>query len=105
MAAGIIVATEATSTVLGGVRNQIQPDARREDIQKWRQRLPPKPAGTAAGATAAALAAGERLRLPSSRHDYRQPDLLFLSVQVFSMLLGPCSGNVHQAGRAQMDMV
>uniref|UniRef100_A0A1E1XRA0 Autophagy-related protein 2 n=1 Tax=Amblyomma sculptum TaxID=1581419 RepID=A0A1E1XRA0_AMBSC len=60
MAAGIIVATEATSTVLGGVRNQIQPDARREDIQKWRQRLPPKQAGTAAGATAAALAAASR---------------------------------------------
>uniref|UniRef100_A0A1E1X490 Autophagy-related protein 2 n=1 Tax=Amblyomma aureolatum TaxID=187763 RepID=A0A1E1X490_9ACAR len=58
MAAGIIVATEATSTVLGGVRNQIQPDARREDIQKWRQR--PKPAGATAGATAAALAAASR---------------------------------------------
>ncbi|XP_065311944.1 autophagy-related protein 2 homolog B isoform X3 [Dermacentor albipictus] len=60
MAAGIIVATEATSTVLGGVRNQIQPDARREDIQKWRQRLPPKPTGATATASASALAAASR---------------------------------------------
>lgn len=60
MAAGIIVATEATSTVLGGVRNQIQPDARREDIQKWRQRLPPKSTGATATASASALAAASR---------------------------------------------
>lgn len=60
MAAGIIVATEATSTVLGGVRNQIQPDARHEDIQKWRQRLPPKSAGTAATTSASTLAAASR---------------------------------------------
>uniref|UniRef100_A0A4W3HDI8 Autophagy related 2B n=1 Tax=Callorhinchus milii TaxID=7868 RepID=A0A4W3HDI8_CALMI len=32
----LIVATEATSNVLGGMRNQIQPDARQEDTQKWR---------------------------------------------------------------------
>ncbi|KAL1435283.1 hypothetical protein MTO96_011200 [Rhipicephalus appendiculatus] len=60
MAAGIIVATEATSTVLGGVRNQIQPDARREDIQKWRQRLPPKSTGATSAASASALAAASR---------------------------------------------
>ncbi|KAH8027252.1 hypothetical protein HPB51_003759 [Rhipicephalus microplus] len=58
MAAGIIVATEATSTVLGGVRNQIQPDARREDIQKWRQRQPPKSTGATSTTSALALAAG-----------------------------------------------
>ncbi|XP_023222946.1 autophagy-related protein 2 homolog B-like isoform X2 [Centruroides sculpturatus] len=32
----IILATEATSTVLGGVRNQLVPDARREAVEKWR---------------------------------------------------------------------
>ncbi|XP_028410274.1 autophagy-related protein 2 homolog B-like [Dendronephthya gigantea] len=32
----IILATEATSNVLGGVRNQILPDARREAAEKWR---------------------------------------------------------------------
>ncbi|XP_062379584.1 autophagy-related protein 2 homolog B isoform X2 [Sardina pilchardus] len=32
----LIVATEATSNVLGGMRNQIQPDARQEETQKWR---------------------------------------------------------------------
>ncbi|XP_062901925.1 autophagy-related protein 2 homolog B-like isoform X1 [Mobula hypostoma] len=32
----LIVATEATSNVLGGMRNQIQPDARQEESQKWR---------------------------------------------------------------------
>lgn len=31
-----ILATEATSNVLGGVRNQILPDARREAAEKWR---------------------------------------------------------------------
>ncbi len=31
-----IVATEATSNVLGGMRNQIHPDARQEESQKWR---------------------------------------------------------------------
>ena len=31
-----ILATEATSSVLGGVRNQILPDARREAAEKWR---------------------------------------------------------------------
>lgn len=60
MAAGIIVATEATSTVLGGVRNQIQPDARREDIQKWRQRQPPKSTGATSTTSASALAAASR---------------------------------------------
>jgi len=32
----LILATEATSNVLGGVRNQILPDARREAAEKWR---------------------------------------------------------------------
>ncbi|KAJ8390814.1 hypothetical protein AAFF_G00099460 [Aldrovandia affinis] len=32
----LIVATEATSNVLGGMRNQIHPDARQEEAQKWR---------------------------------------------------------------------
>ncbi|XP_067894573.1 autophagy-related protein 2 homolog B-like isoform X3 [Heterodontus francisci] len=32
----LIMATEATSNVLGGMRNQIQPDARQEETQKWR---------------------------------------------------------------------
>ncbi|XP_032812105.2 autophagy-related protein 2 homolog B [Petromyzon marinus] len=32
----LIVASEATANVLGGMRNQIQPDARREHSQKWR---------------------------------------------------------------------
>lgn len=32
----LILATEATSNVLGGVRNQILPDARREAEDKWR---------------------------------------------------------------------
>jgi autophagy-related protein 2 len=31
-----ILATEATSNVIGGVRNQILPDARREATEKWR---------------------------------------------------------------------
>ncbi|KAK2541204.1 Atg2b [Columba guinea] len=31
-----IVATEATSNVLGGMRNQIRPDVRQEESQKWR---------------------------------------------------------------------
>ncbi|XP_066590734.1 autophagy-related protein 2 homolog B isoform X2 [Prorops nasuta] len=33
----IILATEATSNVLGGMRSQLVPDARREATQKWRQ--------------------------------------------------------------------
>ena len=33
----VILATQATSSVLGGVRNQILPDARREAAEKWRQ--------------------------------------------------------------------
>ncbi|XP_071501504.1 autophagy-related protein 2 homolog B-like [Diadema antillarum] len=32
----LILATEATSSVLGGVRNQMLPDARKEDAEKWR---------------------------------------------------------------------
>ncbi|XP_038074084.1 autophagy-related protein 2 homolog A-like [Patiria miniata] len=32
----LILASEATSSVLGGMRNQMQPDARREDSEKWR---------------------------------------------------------------------
>ncbi|XP_015509682.1 autophagy-related protein 2 homolog B [Neodiprion lecontei] len=33
----IILASEATSNVLGGMRSQLVPDARREAAQKWRQ--------------------------------------------------------------------
>ncbi|KYN22683.1 Autophagy-related protein 2 like protein A [Trachymyrmex cornetzi] len=33
----IILATEATSNVLGGMRSSLVPDARREAVQKWRQ--------------------------------------------------------------------
>lgn len=33
----IILATEATSNVLGGIQSQLVPDARREAVQKWRQ--------------------------------------------------------------------
>lgn len=33
----IILATEATSSVLGGVRNQMVPEARQEAVHKWRQ--------------------------------------------------------------------
>ncbi|XP_061541277.1 autophagy-related protein 2 homolog A isoform X1 [Phycodurus eques] len=32
----LIVASEATSSLLGGMRNQIKPDARKEDFLKWR---------------------------------------------------------------------
>uniref|UniRef100_G3UN22 Autophagy related 2B n=1 Tax=Loxodonta africana TaxID=9785 RepID=G3UN22_LOXAF len=32
----LIVATEATSNVLGGMRNQIRPDVRQDESQKWR---------------------------------------------------------------------
>uniref|UniRef100_A0A674CIT4 Autophagy related 2A n=1 Tax=Salmo trutta TaxID=8032 RepID=A0A674CIT4_SALTR len=32
----LIVASEATSNLLGGIRNQIKPDARKEDFLKWR---------------------------------------------------------------------
>ncbi|XP_006819260.1 autophagy-related protein 2 homolog B-like, partial [Saccoglossus kowalevskii] len=32
----LILATEATSSVLGGVRNQLKPDARKEATDKWR---------------------------------------------------------------------
>ena len=32
----IIIATEATSNVLGGMRSQLVPDARREADEKWR---------------------------------------------------------------------
>ncbi|XP_077993352.1 autophagy-related protein 2 homolog A-like [Glandiceps talaboti] len=32
----LIIATEATSSVLGGVRNQLKPDARKEATEKWR---------------------------------------------------------------------
>ncbi|XP_038604419.1 autophagy-related protein 2 homolog B isoform X4 [Tachyglossus aculeatus] len=33
----LIVATEATSNVLGGMRNQIRPDVRQDESQKWRR--------------------------------------------------------------------
>lgn len=32
----VILASKATSNVLGGVRSQLVPDARREANQKWR---------------------------------------------------------------------
>lgn len=32
----IIVASKATSNVLGGVRNQLMPDMRKEDLEKWK---------------------------------------------------------------------
>ena len=32
----VIIATEATSNVLGGMRNQLRPDRRREDEDKWK---------------------------------------------------------------------
>lgn len=33
----IVLATQATSNVLGGVRNQLVPDARREAKEKWKE--------------------------------------------------------------------
>lgn len=33
----IIIASEATSNVLGGIRNQIKPDAKKEDEEKWKE--------------------------------------------------------------------
>ncbi|XP_023392393.1 autophagy-related protein 2 homolog B [Pteropus vampyrus] len=33
----LIVATEATANVLGGMRNQIRPDVRQDESQKWRR--------------------------------------------------------------------
>ena len=33
----VILATEATSNVLGGMRNQLRPDRKREDEHKWKQ--------------------------------------------------------------------
>jgi len=32
----VILATEATSNVLGGMRNQLLPDKKREDEEKWK---------------------------------------------------------------------
>jgi hypothetical protein len=33
----VIIATEATSNILGGMRNQLLPDKKREDEDKWKQ--------------------------------------------------------------------
>ena len=33
----VIIATEATSNVLGGMRNQLLPERKLEDDQKWKQ--------------------------------------------------------------------
>ena len=33
----LILATEATVNVIGGVQSQLMPDSRREAIDKWRQ--------------------------------------------------------------------
>ena len=32
----VIIATEATSSILGGMRNQLLPDKKREDEEKWK---------------------------------------------------------------------
>ena len=32
----VIIATHATANVLGGMRNQLRPDRRREDEEKWK---------------------------------------------------------------------
>ena len=32
----VIIASEATSKVLGGMRNQLRPEAKKEDEEKWR---------------------------------------------------------------------
>jgi len=32
----VIIASEATSSVLGGMRNQLLPDKKREDEKKWK---------------------------------------------------------------------
>lgn len=32
----VIIATEATSNILGGMRNQLRPDKKREDEDKWK---------------------------------------------------------------------
>lgn len=32
----IILAADATSNVLSGMRNQLHPDAHREDLEKWK---------------------------------------------------------------------
>lgn len=36
----IILATEATSNVIGGMRSQLVPDARKEAVEKWRKEEP-----------------------------------------------------------------
>ena len=33
----LVLASEATANVLGGMRNQIAPEARKNDAEKWRQ--------------------------------------------------------------------
>lgn len=33
----VILATEATVNVIGGIQSQLMPDTRREAIEKWRQ--------------------------------------------------------------------
>lgn len=35
----VIIATDATSHVLSGLRNQLHPDAHREDVEKWKTNL------------------------------------------------------------------
>lgn len=32
----LILASQATSNVLGGLRNQLQPDFRQDEMEKWR---------------------------------------------------------------------
>lgn len=36
----IILATEATNNVIGGMRSQLVPDARKEAVEKWRMQDP-----------------------------------------------------------------
>ena len=35
----LIIVPEATSNVLGGLRSQLKPDARKEDEEKWKEEL------------------------------------------------------------------
>ena len=35
----LIIVPEATSNVLGGLRSQFQPDARKEDEEKWKEEI------------------------------------------------------------------
>lgn len=32
----LVAATQATGQIIGGLRNQIRPEARRDDLEKWK---------------------------------------------------------------------